>query len=278
MKMKFIYSVLFIMCSATTVMADGHTNKSGDMDQVYEIFTILLIDEPEKKENWFERKYHEVDDKVKSEYYKHFFEITEAVKKDRMLIVSDANKLAMAVEAGNSKDTMTQANNLAGVVVTTTTHIKLFAHSMMKKAGHKTEMFSDLLYGEDEGEKLLRHDAPMFSEDAIDSIYDLFDHAKVDTSGERKIKAEYKDKVKLAENEVKNTYRKYSGYFLVSIASGKEYEQGKKEYMDAMTKQIMLGAEIYGKALSMLSSSDKKKVIEKRKMMTDKMLTKFIKM
>lgn len=222
-------------------------------------------------DDWFEKDLSNMANDVKMEVLKLYSDTEQGAASMRINIINTSNMLASAIE---NKATEVERNKyitqMTNEIVTLGDDTKMAYSKIMAKAAGMSKRLKKDICDDDFDE---RH-GKMFTAHGVKTVYDLLDESGIEKPSKQQISATYGKQIMKADNDLKNAYYKYSGFWMANIKSGPEFEKAKSDYAAAVRSVVTLAANVYASELSKLTPEQIAKVASERQRMNSKQVNK----
>ncbi len=238
------------------------------------IFTILFsfITTNVFADNWLEKDLAALPKDTKVEVVKMYNDIHQKAAKLRVKIVETSNDLAKAIE--NKVNTAKQeiiVDKLTNQIVDLSNDMRIAYTDLSNKAGSLSKKFEKEKAGDDDAEDFYNK---FFTSDGVEDIYDLLDNSGLPTPTKKEIMDKYGNKIKMVQNNFRNAYNKYRGFWIAGITTGKDFENAKKSFAESVKDMINLSVEVYNNEIAKLNQNQLKQLSTERQKVTNNQISK----
>lgn len=223
-------------------------------------------------DDWFEKDLAVLPTDTKIKIIKIYNDIHQKAAKERIKIVHTSDDLAKAIEnKADSAEKNALIQDLTNQVVKLGDDMRIAYTDLSKKAGSLSPKLEKEKAGDDDADDFYNK---IFTSDGVEDIYDLLDDAGIQTLSKKQIKAQYGNQIRTVQNNFRNAYNKYRGFWLAGITSGTQFEEAKEAYAKSVNAMITLSAEIYETEVLKLNNQQLKLLASERQRMTAKQINK----
>lgn len=238
------------------------------------IFTILFsfIATSVFADNWLEKDLASLPKDTKIEVVKMYNDIHQKAAKLRVNIVETSNDLAKAIENKvNSAKQELIVDKLTNQIVDLSNDMRIAYTDLSNKAGSLSQKFEKEKAGDDDADDFYNK---FFTSDGVEDIYDLLDDSGLPTPTKKEIMEKYGNKIKMVQNNFRNAYNKYRGFWLAGITTGKDFENAKKSFAESVKAMINLSVEVYNNEIAKLNNNQIKQLSTERQKVTNNQINK----